>query len=76
MGKELDHLFYQLGRKAGTQLRKGRWVWSSLAGSDAEALKAEYQAGLEMARSFEGENSAADDPAGNELLQKITARLC
>ena len=34
--------FYQFGRKAGTAFRRARWVWESVAGSEEEAIKAEY----------------------------------
>ena len=31
-------MFYNLGRKVGPKLRKGRWLWDSLTGSEAEAI--------------------------------------
>jgi len=45
-------VFFELGRRAGAGLRKGRWIWASLAGSEAEALEAEYRAGCDLARAF------------------------
>ena len=67
--------FYELGRKAGAGLRKARWVWANAAGSEAEALAAEYQAGLDMARAWDAGAAFDDDPASQEFLSDIAGRL-
>jgi predicted Zn-dependent protease len=67
--------FFDLGRRAGAGLRKGRWIWASLAGSEAEALDAEYRAGCDLARAFDRGVRFDDDRRSNELLASISGRL-
>ena len=67
--------FFEFGRRAGAGLRKGRWIWASLAGSEAEALDAEYRAGCDLARAFDRGVSFDDDRRSNELLARISGRL-
>jgi Zn-dependent protease with chaperone function len=71
----VGEFFFELGRKAGAGVRKGRWIWASLTGSGAEALEAEYQAGCDLARAFDGRASFDDDRRSRELLNEITRRL-
>ncbi len=70
-----EDLFFKLGRKAGAQLRKGRWILSSVAGSEEEALAAELEAGRDLAQTFEGQSSIDPDPQSRELLDAILGRL-
>ncbi|MEX2673176.1 MAG: M48 family metallopeptidase [Phycisphaeraceae bacterium] len=44
--------FHKLGQHAGVHLRKGRWVWESLTGTEAERLAAEEATGRDMAAAF------------------------
>jgi Zn-dependent protease with chaperone function len=67
--------FFELGRRAGAGLRKGRWLWASLAGSEADALEAEYQAGCDLARAFDRGLVLDDDRRSLELLARISGRL-
>jgi Zn-dependent protease with chaperone function len=67
--------FFELGRRAGAGLRKGRWIWASLAGSEAEALDAEYRAGCDLARAFDRGALVDGDRRSCELLARITGRL-
>jgi Zn-dependent protease with chaperone function len=71
----LEDLFFKLGRKLGTSARKGRWIWTSLTGSESEALKAEYQAGCDLARAFDRGALLDDDSRSRELLAQTRERL-
>ena len=71
----MENFFFKLGRKLGDSARKGRWIWASLAGSEAEALEAEYQAGCDLARAFDRGASPDDDPRSHELLTTTSGRL-
>jgi len=71
----VEDFFFKLGRKAGASARKGRWIWSSLAGTEAEALEAEYRAGRDLARDFDRETPFEEDLRSRELLAEITERL-
>ena len=42
-------VFYKLGRIAGTQVRKAKWMWESVAGNEAEGIQAEHAIGRHMA---------------------------
>jgi Zn-dependent protease with chaperone function len=72
----VEDFFFRLGRKAGASARKGRWIWSSLTGTESEALEAEYRAGRDLARDFDRETPFEDDLRSRELLAEITGRLC
>jgi Zn-dependent protease with chaperone function len=71
----MDDVFYRAGRAAAKGLRRARWIWNSLAGSESEALEAEYQVGADLARALDAESEWDADPAANELLAGISARL-
>jgi len=72
----VEDFFLKLGRKLGTSARKGRWLWSSLTGSEREALEAEYRAGRDLARAFDRRAPCDDDPRSHELLARTSRRLC
>jgi Zn-dependent protease with chaperone function len=71
----LEDFFFKLGRKLSANARKGRWIWTSLTGSEREALEAEYQAGCDLARAFERGAPLDDDPRSREILAKTSGRL-
>lgn len=74
-GGSVEDLFFKLGQKAGTKLRKGRWVWNSLMGTEAEGLVAELEAGRELAAGFDGDNVLDEDEQVQALLVGIQGRL-
>jgi predicted Zn-dependent protease len=71
----LDDFFHQLGRRTGRGLRRGRWLLSSLAGSTAQAIAAEYEAGRDLARSYEAGVRVDEDPRSVALVAGISERL-
>jgi hypothetical protein len=40
--------FNRLGRITGVQFRKAKWMWQSVAGSEADAIQAEHGVGREQ----------------------------
>jgi predicted Zn-dependent protease len=44
-----DSLFFNLGRKMGPKLRKARWMWESMTGTEADAVRLEHGVGLDLA---------------------------
>lgn len=48
----LDKIFMQIGKSAGGAFKKGKWVYKSLLGDEKEAIKAEFEIGYELAKSF------------------------
>jgi Zn-dependent protease with chaperone function len=71
----VEDFFFKLGRRTGAGVRKGRWIWSSLTGSEAEALEAEYRAGSDLARAFDRRSVPDDDSLSCELVAAVTERL-
>jgi len=65
----------KLGKMAGPGVRKGKWLWSSLTGTTAEALRAEYEVGRDMAQEVRRQLGTDDDPDTARLVQDIGRRL-
>jgi predicted Zn-dependent protease len=68
-------LFYNLGRKLAPKVRKVRWMWESLAGTEADAIRLEHQVGLDLAHEAELQLTADSDPRTVEMLREIGPRL-
>lgn len=63
--------FYNLGKRVGPEARKGRWVWSSLTGSEAEARRAERAVGRDLAVQMRDRLGIDDDPRDRRLVEEI-----
>jgi predicted Zn-dependent protease len=71
----LKSLFYNLGRKVGPRFRKAKWVWKSMTGSEADAIKVENDVGRDLAHEIR-QNLRPDPDAGTgQMLGKIGRRL-
>jgi beta-barrel assembly-enhancing protease len=68
-------VFYRLGRIAGSHVRKAKWMWESVAGSEADSIRAEYAVGRDMAAVVLEETPRDSDPATEALLNEIGERL-
>ena len=68
-------LFYNLGRKLGPKVRKVRWMWESLAGTEADAIRLEHGVGLDLAHEAELQLTMDSDPQTANVLQEIGGRL-
>ncbi|HEX6262433.1 MAG TPA: M48 family metallopeptidase [Actinomycetota bacterium] len=67
----MSSFFYNLGKRAGPVFRKGRWVWSSLTGSEAEARRAERAVGRELAGRMRDRLGIDDDLQDRRLVEEI-----
>jgi predicted Zn-dependent protease len=67
--------FYKLGRLVGPKVRQANWVMSSLTGTEADAVQAEYRVGCDLAQSFLAQMERESDPAICHLLDEIGGRL-
>jgi predicted Zn-dependent protease len=67
--------FYNLGKSVGANLRKARWVYSSLTGTEADAIRAENAVGRDLAQGFVRQAELDADPAVQQALTDIGARL-
>src|SRR5262245_15032768 len=68
-------VFYKLGRIAGVQLRKARWIWESVAGGEAEGIQAEHAVGRDMAGVVLEETPRDPDPVTEALLDETGRNL-
>jgi predicted Zn-dependent protease len=67
--------FYRLGRMAGVQVRKAKWIWQSVAGSEADAIQAEHSVGRDMAAALLEETPCDSDQTTQALLDEVGAQL-
>ena len=68
-------MFYKLGRIAGGQVRKAKWMWESVAGGEAESIQAEHAVGREMAAIVLEGTPRDSDRATQALLDEIGGKL-
>ena len=66
---------YLVGRMAGKQFRKARWMWASATGSDDEAIRAEQAVGRDMAAAVREDTRGPVDPRVQALLDEVSAPL-
>lgn len=67
--------FYNAGKKTRSVGRKGRWVWQNIAGSEEDAIKAEYAAGVDLAKQFESETPILTDDIAAKMVDQIGAHM-
>jgi predicted Zn-dependent protease len=68
-------LFYNLGKMLGPHVRKAKWAWLSATGTDAEAIKAEYEAGRDLAQEIRRQLTPETDPETARFLAEIGDKL-
>jgi beta-barrel assembly-enhancing protease len=75
----MSGLFYHLGRTVGLgvipTVRKSRWLWRSLTGDSAEALRAEGEFGQALAAELRMKVGTSHDAQDLDLLRNIIRRL-
>lgn len=71
----LYNLGRQLGRKAVPAIRKSKWIWDGLAGSEEEALRAEIALGNTLAGELRAFAGPVNDPGLAALLDDLCRRL-
>jgi beta-barrel assembly-enhancing protease len=68
-------LGYNLGRALSPRLRQANWLLRSLTGTEAEAIRAEFAVGRDLARSFSRQFEVCADPAVHDLVTELGTRL-
>jgi predicted Zn-dependent protease len=71
----MSGLFYNLGKLLGPTARKARWIWLSMTGTEAEAIRIEGEVGKELAREIRHQLKTAPDPRLSHLLNEVGSRL-
>jgi len=71
----LPGLGSRLGKQSRKPYRQAKWVWSSLAGTEDESIRAEQEYGAECARAFAKQFQGKAPGADQELAEKIGSQL-
>lgn len=76
---DMSGFFYNLGRHVGRAavptIRKSKWIWDGLTGTEEDALRAEAAFGATLAAELRASTERFDDPAAASLLNGLCARL-
>lgn len=71
----MSSLFYNLGRKAGPTVRRAMWIWQSLTGSEADAIRVENQVGRDLAREIRIQLPPDNEQKTLQILNEIGSNL-
>ena len=70
-----ESAFYRAGRKAGVTFRRAKWMWASVAGDEADAIRAEHGVGQDMAAVVREQATADQNEESQALLVQLQYRL-
>jgi predicted Zn-dependent protease len=73
--KLLPRLGSWLGGRSRKPFRQAKWMWSWFAGTEAEAIQAEYEYGRECARQFAAQFSGKAPREKQEVVAAVGSRL-
>jgi predicted Zn-dependent protease len=73
--KFLPRLGAWLGGQSRKPFRQAKWMWSWFAGTEAEAIQAEYEYGRECARQFAAQFSGKAPREKQEAVAAVGSRL-
>jgi len=71
----MSKLFRNLGRKIGPKVRKAKWIWQSMTGTEADAIKVENDVGRDLAHEIRRQLKPDPEPGIEKLLSQIAPRL-
>jgi beta-barrel assembly-enhancing protease len=71
----MSGLFYNLGKMAGPHVRKAKWIWQSMTGSQADAINLEHDVGRDLAGKIKHQLKLDCDPQALQLLNEVGCRL-
>ena len=71
----MSGLFYNMGRMLSPHVRKARWVWQSMAGDEADAIRLEREVGQDLAGGIRQQLKLGTDPQISQLLNEVGLRL-
>jgi predicted Zn-dependent protease len=67
----VSSLFYNLGRKTGPMVRRAKWIWQSVTGNEADAIKVENQVGRDLASEIRKQTELDTEPKPVQILNEI-----
>jgi len=71
----MSGLFYNLGKKLGPKVRKAKWLWQSIAGTEADAIRVEHEVGRDLAREIKRQLELDPEPKAAHTIRQIGAKL-
>lgn len=71
----MSGLFYNLGKMLSPHVRNARWVWQSMTGSEADAMRLERNIGRDLACGIRQQLKLDSDPQIAHLLNEAGSRL-
>ncbi|UCF15537.1 MAG: M48 family metallopeptidase [Phycisphaerales bacterium] len=71
----MSRLFYNLGRMVGPKVRKAKWIWQSMVGSEADAIKVEHDVGRDLAHEVRHQLGLDREPQIRQMLNEVSPRL-
>jgi predicted Zn-dependent protease len=71
----VSRLFYNLGRMVGPKVRKAKWIWQSIAGSEADVIRVEHDVGQDLAREIRHQLGLEREPQIGHMLNEVGPRL-
>jgi predicted Zn-dependent protease len=71
----MSGLFYNLGRMLGPKLRRAKWLWQSIAGTEADAIRVEHEVGRDLAREVTSQLHLDSQPQAVQMLNQLGSKL-
>src|SRR5256885_1162587 len=68
-------ILHSLGRTLGATLRKGKWVFETAVGNPEDALRAEHEAGRDIAQQLVQEQPLDSHPDVARYVNEVGDRL-
>ena len=71
----MSGLFYNIGRMLGPNVRKARWIWKSMTGSEADYVRLEHDVGRDLTLELRRQLKLDPDQQAARLLNDVGSRL-
>jgi len=71
----VDKVFQYLGKRAGKAVKKGKWFYNSVLGSEEDTIKAEFSFGYEMAKEISNKYKLVKEPITIKIGTLLKTKL-
>ncbi len=71
----MDKIFQYLGKRAGKAVKKGKWFYNSVLGSEEDTIKAEFSFGYEMAKEISNKYKLVKEPITVKIGTLLKTKL-
>ena len=66
-----ENVFRKLGKKVGPKVRKARWMWESMTGTEADAIRLEHSVGRDLAHEAKQQLQMDPEARAHETLEEV-----